>query len=202
MRRILLSLVPLLLAVPALAQSDPASIDSRSTCRSAAAVVSTGSVTPADRWAIERISSCGPEGGAALAAAFAAQQRGSDVEGLDALTRPTRELHDANVFAAAYNVARDREGSTPEARIFALRTLIWVVRPELSIEYADLAGNQYGRTACMGSGPAAALPSAQGAPLPEGYDTVIRGLAVQMTQDPSESAQMRTAALCLRMAVR
>jgi hypothetical protein len=197
MRR-LLPLLLLAAASPALAQTDPADLDQRSACRGAAEIVANGRPLPGEDWALTRVSECGPDGGLALAAALRVNRTNGSIPLLDLISSPTRYLQDAAIFQAALELAADRSAAPP-ARIFALRTLLWSVRPGRDIGYTDLAGDARGHTRCEGAGEDVDFHPAYGNPLPRDYADQIRSMAVRITQDPAEAPEMRRAALCARM---
>jgi hypothetical protein len=197
MRRFLPFLL-LTAASPALAQTEPSHLDQRSACRSASEIVAGGWLAPSDDWALSKVAECGPDGGQALASALLANRTTTNVSTLNSITSPTRQLLDAAVFQAALEVAGDRSAA-PEARVFAMRTLAWSVRPGRDIEYAHLAGDERGQTRCEGAGEDPDFRPAFGNPLPRNFTDQIRKVAVTITQDPAESAEMRRAALCVRI---
>lgn len=185
----------LLLPRIASAQAEPDSVKHRNNCRLAEQVIATGHPAPHDQWALDLIGGC-PEGGEALANALRLASQSTDTAYLDRLTRPTLFLRDGNIFAAALTIASERS-ATETARVFALRSLIYAMRPTAGIDYGVLATDQ--PTFCVGS----ASPHrsfTQGAPLPHDYAEQIHTLAWRIVRDTSESPILRHAAQCAAMA--
>lgn len=144
-------------------------------------------------WAWSTVRECGPEGEQAIAAAMRRTARSADVKRLSGLTAATQKLRGPAVLSAALAIARDPGASVP-ARVLAMRTLAWAIRPELLIEYENYAG--LGSRPCSGLGHPEARSTAA---VPATANTEIVALARQLMAEPSTPARLRHAAMCTRM---
>jgi hypothetical protein len=181
-----------------LAQDRPDSVHHRNDCRLAAQVISTGQPLPRREWALAVIQGC-REGGPALARAMRESRLSSDTAYLNALTWPAIRLRDGEIFQAAMQVAADRGAST-QARVFAIRTLMWSMYPGGGIDYADLADLVQGRPrSCFGHGPSTHTSVTQGAALPVDFVARAKELAKTLDHDPTEPLPVRRAAVCLTL---
>lgn len=179
------------------AQANPDSIHHRNDCRLAEQVLSTGHPAPREEWALGVIWNC-PDAGATLAAALTAARTSADTAYLNALTAPFIQLRDGQVFAAALTVAGDRGASLP-ARVAAIRTLMYAVRPG---GYVDPAALPNPRTVnCFGM-PSPHSEVLNGAPLPSDYLAQVHALMSQIQSDTSEAEGIRHAANCAMFLVR
>jgi len=180
------------------AQERPDSVHHRNDCRLAAQVISTGRPLPRREWALEVIQNC-REGGSALAGAMRESRLSSDTAHLNALTWPAIRLRDGEIFQAAMQIAADRGAST-QARVFAIRTLMWSMYPGGGLEYADLADLVQGRPRnCFGHGPSTHTIVTQGTPLPADYVARAKALARALDHDATETLAVRRAAVCLSL---
>ena len=84
-----------------------------------------------------RVRACPIQAGAALSGAIETMNSVSDTMDLDRRTWLTHYVIDGRIIAAALDVARN-EDSSPEARMYALRTLIWQKAPGHSLAIAGL----------------------------------------------------------------
>lgn len=184
----------------ALAQPDSARVAQRRTdCRLAAQVLRTGHPAPKSDWALAVIPTCGADGAQALGEAFRAARASTDTIALDRLTRPALWLRDNSLFNAALEIGADRS-ATPQARVFAIRTLLWVMVPGGGVGYADLADEVQGRTRnCLGFGPSTHVVVRRGEPLPSDFEQRIRSLATRIINDPHEPRPVRRAAVCAQL---
>lgn len=180
------------------AQVDPDSVRARNECRLASQVIETGQPAPHMDWALSTIRSCGPDGAAALARAVLAHRTSTDSAVMGRLTRPTQYMVDGEIFDVAYRVASDPDASTV-ARVFAVRTLIWTLAPGRDLTYDDLTGVG-GQGNCAG-GFSTHIDPEPGSPLPEDHEQRIRDLAVRLTEGDAAPPEVRSAAVCLRIAV-
>jgi hypothetical protein len=181
-----------------LAQANPDSVHHGNDCRLAAQVISTGHPAHRAEWALAKIQNC-RDGGHTLAQAISARRSSSDVEALDAVTRPAIRLRDGEVFSASLEIAGDR-GASPQARVFAIRTLMWAMFPGGGIEYSDLADLVQGRQrSCFGHGPSTETEITQGTPLPRDYVDRAKALARRLNEDETEVHSVRRAAVCLAL---
>jgi hypothetical protein len=195
-------LVMVLACAPAAALAQPDSAHAaqrRNDCRLAAHVLRTGHPAPKSDWALAVIPACGAEGGQALGAAFRAARASADTVALERLTRPALWLRDNSLFDAALEIGADRSAS-PQARVFAMRTLLWLIVPGGGVGYADLADEVGGRTRnCLGFGPSTHVVIRRGEPLPSNYEQSIRSLATRIMNDPHEPRPVRRAAACAQL---
>jgi hypothetical protein len=100
------------------------------------------------------------------------------------------------MFAAAIEVAGDRS-ATPQARVYALRVLVWALNPGGWISYADLAGTgQSDRRVCLRYGTPFHTQIVSGEPLPGDYVERVHRLAASILDDASEPVTVRSAAFC------
>lgn len=176
-------------------QSD--SVHLRNRCRLAAQTIATTHPAPHSGWAIEFIQNC-REGGRVLANAFREARVSRDTVLLDALTRPAIRLRDGELFSAALEIAGD-EGASPEARVYAVRTLMWAMYPGGAIQYAELADlDPSHQRSCFGAGPSTHTIVTPGeTPMPADYISRAKTLARRISADPSEPRPVRRAAVCL-----
>src|SRR3712207_2660099 len=81
---------PVLYAVSVSTQSDPTyAIQRRNDCRLASQTIRTGHPAPKPDWSLGAISTCGAEGGEAIAAALRVARTSTDTVLLDRLKKPT-----------------------------------------------------------------------------------------------------------------
>jgi hypothetical protein len=192
--RMLMIAVAVVLAAPhpLSAQTPADSVHRRNHCRLAAQVIGTGQPAPKKEWALGVIRSC-TEGGAVLAEAIRAARTSADTAMLNALTAPMVELRDGSVFSAAMDVAGD-QSATSEARVFAIRILMWSMYPGGGIYYSSLAAGSQG---CLGHGPSTHTRVTQGVPLPSDYIARAKALGHALAHDSTEAVPVRLAASCL-----
>jgi hypothetical protein len=190
-----LALVVVLLPRHCMAQANPDSIKHRNDCRLAAQVLSTGNPAPRYRWALEMAWHC-PDAAPAIAQRLEASASSRDTAALNALTAPTIQLRDGRIFAAAIRIAGDKAASR-EARVFAIRTLIYAMRPGGGISY-DALVNPNG--SCFGGGPSFHQTTTPGAPLPSDYVQQVNALGQRLMRDSSETPVVRLVGRCAAMA--
>ncbi|HEX8393736.1 MAG TPA: hypothetical protein VF665_15455 [Longimicrobium sp.] len=159
---------------------------------------------PAGRaeWAAVTVESCRGVGDD-LARAISAARASTDTALLDRLTFVTAWLRDGRVFTTALEIARDPAASA-EARIFAIRTLIWTLNPGTGLNYASLItpADRALPPCTTGDGPSLERHVNVGAPLPSGWVDQASSTASRLVQAASEPAIVRQAAHCLGDAVR
>jgi hypothetical protein len=136
------------------------------------------------------VGSCEPGGRPPLAQALRDHRFSRDTAALDELARQTSEFVDSAVFAAAIEIARDPDAST-EARVSALRTLIYTLQPGSFVTLAQLASRS-----CFGHGPGFHTSLGLGAPLPGDHVSRIRELGATLRDAPSNPPGLRNAAAC------
>ena len=176
-------------------------VRTRNDCRLAAQIVATGHPAPHEAWALELITGCGSQGGAALAAAVRAARQSGDVEALDRLTGSALYIRDAQLFAAALEVAADAGASVP-ARAFALRAALNAVAPAVWFDdYAALVHPPAnGLETCRESYFSHDMAS-PGDPVPPDAPARLRARVQQLAGDPSVPAEVRAVARCVQQDV-
>lgn len=102
------------------------------------------------------------------------------------------------MFEAAVRVAKDRSATTP-ARIFAIRTLLWALRPGVRIGYARLlAARGTGYSECTaGLGPSLELEVTVGTPLPIDWIAQVRAAGRALVAESGQPRDVSEAAGCL-----
>lgn len=164
-------------------------------CEAAKSVLAAGERSGRLTWAATAIPRCRTQGGQALAAALQAHARSRNVPLLDTLTRAAAQLRDAGLYQAAYEVAGS-SGATAEARVFAIRTLLYTLNPFLRFTHAELSGVGAERNCGGHSAAVHDLRHWTGSPLPRGYDDRIRELGRRLAQDPATPPAVKGAAFC------
>jgi hypothetical protein len=148
-------------------------------------------------WASENIPRCRAEGGVALAAALRAHAGSSDVAVLDTITRAAGRLRDGTLLEAAFEVASSPSAS-PEARVFAIRTLLYGALPAFRFTFAELTDPENDNY-CSGESISLHEPSSgTGTRFAEGFDQRVRDLASRLSQDGTAPMLVRRAAVCAR----
>lgn len=190
------ALIFLLVVLPSrvAGQADRDAVHMRNRCRQAVQVVRTEHPAPRTAWAYELIPRCGAEGGAALADAIRAHRTASDRFVLDRITQPTSEILDGRVFEAAYAVAAD-PGSTPEARIFSLRTLMYAAYPGAHSTYEEIT-MQAPTRGCFGGSPGFDFEVQYGAAMPVDAHRRAYELGIRVFKNLREPEIVRKAAIC------
>lgn len=145
------------------------------------------------RWAYSHIRTCGASGVAALAMRINATRNSPDVSQLDLFTSPTRSLLDGNLFQLAMRLAND-PGASDEARVFAIRTLMWAIEPRLDLRYDGLAAGP-GAGRCV-KGASLHIDTFDVAPLPGNRRTQLEDLTRSILNARTSSVQLRNAAGC------
>lgn len=189
-----------ILASCAAAQANPDAIKARNDCRLAARIVATGHPAPHEEWALAVIPNCPAEAGPAIASGMLALRNENNIYILDSLTSTSRYVRDAAILDAALEIADDRSASF-EARIFSLRTLLWMTQVHPAyVPYGALArGETYqggGRCLVNTASHSYLLPGTT--PLPPDYRDQIDALAVRLEADSSEADDIRGVAWCLK----
>jgi len=101
-------------------------------------------------------------------------------------------LRDGRIFDAALAIVSDPAAS-PEARLFASRTIILALQPHLYLSYLELAdGNCYG--SIRG---AHATHARAGAPMPADFAESARAVSVRVFNDSTTPDAVRRAARCI-----
>lgn len=157
-------------------------------------LVEGGSIGSLER-AASSIPRCRDRGGRALARALRVHAHSYRVALLDTITGAAAQLRDAAVYESALEVAGS-VNSSPPARVFAFRTLLYSLNPLLRFTYAELSG--VGEKAnCSGhSATTHDLRHWTGARFPADYGDRIRELARRVSADPATPDPVRRAAFC------
>ncbi|HEU4640855.1 MAG TPA: hypothetical protein VFS44_00280 [Gemmatimonadaceae bacterium] len=196
----MLLMIATLRPAPAHAQTNADSTYIRRECRLASRIIATGHPAPHERWAEGFITNCGREGGAAIAAGMRALRTETDIAALSRQTIHAHILRDSSVFAVAMEIAADRGASIP-ARVFAFRSLLFLLKPDRQVSYRDLTGgfDEIGapRATCAVGSYIADQLQLEGAPLPADYASRIHALGRRIFDDHTEPTDVRTAAGCV-----
>ena len=189
-----------LLPLSALGQANPDSIKHGNDCRLAVQVITTGQPAVKTDWAMTFVRECA-EFPAALAGALSRARTSRDTAALARLTAPADRLRDGDLFTAAFELARDRAAS-PEARVFAIRVLMWAYLPGMELSYSHLIDtNGDGIPTCGGIGPSLHGELVRRTPLPAGWVESGRALGRSLALDSTEVAPVRQAARCLALVI-
>ena len=140
-------------------------------------------------------TSCGAEGGQALADLVGGFSAESDSVRLHRAEQVFTDIEDAAVFSALLTLAADASAS-PRARVFSFMSLLRIHMPMVYVfdrTNLPLSGVARCRTWTLG-GP---LPM-KGAPLPSDYRQQAHRVAKAVEQDANAPVQVRGAARCLR----
>jgi hypothetical protein len=200
MKCLWISTLALLLPLSAAGQANPDTVKARNDCRLAVQVVVTGHPAVKTEWAMDFVRQC-TELPTALARAIRDTRASRDTTVLKRVTAPADWLRDGNVYSAASEVLRDRTAS-PEARVFAIRVLMWAALPGMELDYSHLVDTDAdGSRSCGGLGPSLHGEMVRGMPLPSGWEESGRALGRSVARDPSEPAPVREAARCLALAI-
>jgi hypothetical protein len=192
-------LIALALLVPALAsaQVDPRDVKLRNDCRLAAQVLTTGNPAVHLRWAASKIRVC-PGGGDAVAASILGLRTSRDTALLNTVSWPASEIRDRRIHDAALSIFVDKAAS-PEARIFAIRSLVWLFSPATPLDYSMFLRLDEGGARCIGPSPPVDLSLTRGELLPSGWAQAIHVAARAVREDESDDPIVRDAATCLLM---
>lgn len=179
---------------PVFGQVNPDSVRHRNDCRLAAQILTSGQPANRRTWALRLLPTCGAAGGVAIADALRSARAAQGWEpGLEEIVMLTSVLHDANIFAAAANVAADPSAGKA-ARIQAVRVLYYQLGRGRADPYESfLAGDE----GLIYIGPSD-YPYEVGAPVPG--DAATRAAQVAATilsgtgVDPDLCAAARTLA--------
>ncbi len=172
----------------------------RNSCRLAVQVVRSGRPAPHTAWAYEQIPECGAEGGAALSMALKANRGTTDIGVLHLVTQPSSRLVDGQIFEAALAVAGD-EGASVQARVFALRTLVYAGYPGAVSGYADMV-RTVAWSSCIGEMSGIDFEPEHGTPLASDAFTRAVALAEGIASDVLAPPDLRRAGVCARETLR
>jgi hypothetical protein len=111
----------------------------RDECRLAHQILTLGQPANKREWALDRIGTCGPEGGEALATQFQAKRLANDdTPELEDLVIAARDFVDGNLYRAALGIASDGTAGTA-ARVDAIRIIFGMLRPGTRATYEEFA---------------------------------------------------------------
>lgn len=174
-------------------------------CDKAAAVVSKGRVPAQDDSVFGSLRSCGAVGGRAVAAGVAHFAMETDIPVLQDFMSQVDNWRDESVFRAITQLATN-DAASPQARVFAVRHLLMLVRPELLYSYKGLTRKadttvtpeliSWQTVGCTGQVITAPHGSFRGAPLPTDFKDEIRSTLKSLAQSASAPNPVRYAALC------
>jgi hypothetical protein len=148
---------------------------------------------------------CGRAGARVTAAAITVSRTSHDTVALLRTYRHVDLWRDADVMQAALNVAGDAGAST-QARVFALRHLLWLAQPGQEFAYGGLVagnvavqkdGQNVIQPACRRSMIASELPNASATPLPSDYLIRIHAAVSTIAASTSTPVALKNAAECL-----
>lgn len=176
-------------------------------CEKAAAIVSKGHVPTADKAAFGRLSHCGASGGRAIAAAVGQMATETDISVLKDFMWHVDEWRDESVFRAITELATN-DAATTQARVFAVRHLLMLLRPSHVYTYAALTTTKVDTTvvgdvktwqpvACVAQITGERRGSySQGVPLPTDVEPRIRSTLASLAQSAAVPGPVRNAARC------
>jgi hypothetical protein len=178
---------------------------SGSKCDKAAAVVSQGRVPAQDDSVFNSIRGCGAVGGRAIAAGVAHFATETDIPVLEDFMSQVDQWRDESVFRATTQLATN-DAASPQARVFAVRHLFMLLRPELLYSYQGLTRKadttvtpeltSWQSVGCAGAIITSPHGSSRGAPLPTDFKAEIRSTLKSIAQSASAPNPVRYAALC------
>ena len=181
-------------------QVDPDSVKRRNNCRLAEQVVTTGNPAPHTKWAWQYIGFCEPSQRVGVYRTAIQQARTStDTTLISRAILPVVGLRDGVLFRDVMEVAVDRSASVP-ARVVAFVALAAIRDPNRSPSYEDFLGglDEHGipRRSCSARRSHPYAYDAGPTPLPADYLKQIETLRNRVRLDPSEPADVRSAAAC------
>jgi hypothetical protein len=175
-------------------------------CQSTQTLLAPGrGPTPQMAPALWRVRACPARAGELLAHALESTRLVSDSGQLEAATWLTQYVHDARILSSGIAVAADT-AATPEARVAALRVLLWAKAPgHLVSLQAMSSGPQCIPPMCRSSytghfyngGPTmvdTVVWPVVGIPMPPGYTSRIDSVAREIASSPSTPGLVRAAA--------
>jgi hypothetical protein len=175
----------------------------RRECRSYQQLVSPAQPEAFAARSLKRVQACPEQAGRALAAELRRLRTSTDTARLEKATRLAHYLHDGELWRGALSLAGD-SGASPEARVFAFRTLVWTMAPAARLSYGGMirpwpqalleSGGSYtihyygGHTAHDLTWPAF------GTPTPADFLSRTRAVCGRVAADPNEADLVRRAA--------
>lgn len=130
---------------------------------------------------------------AAVAESMRANTKTTDIVVLDRITRPAMDVRDGGIFEAAYDISGDRAANI-QARVFAIRTLIWARMPTVPFSYEELTSDN-----CPIAYPGGFHITFRSGdvPMPADYDERIRMRVRSIATDSLAPEELINAAICL-----
>ncbi len=192
------------LAMSAGAQSTPEA-ESRAHCANASRIVSSGRPAHKETDALNTLAGCGKLGARTIATTLIATRTEHDLGVLERFHSYVIVWRDAELMGAAIELAKD-PGATVESRVFAIRDLLWTVRPGHMFEYNRLVAGIVRKAtndgiiitpSCRISSLSSDNGGLVGTPLPADYATRIEVVLNQLNADSTTPVQVRNAAECL-----
>jgi hypothetical protein len=154
---------------------------------------------------------CGVIGASALVAGLAHYTTETNIDALTTFMSEVNNWRDAAIFKAALRLATNR-GATPQARVFAVKHLLRLIRPydifpyDLLTEYGDTTTTADGQLQRAWPTPCWAMAarvspdggvSIVGSPLPPDYEATTRTTLASLANDPASPEPVRRAARCM-----
>jgi hypothetical protein len=174
-------------------------------CDQAAAIVAKGRVPARDDAAFGTLRRCGAVGGRAVAAGVAHFATETDISALQAFMSQADQWRDESVFRAIAKLATN-DAASPQARVFAVRHLLTLLRPDLLYSYAGITRKadttvtpemtSVQLVGCAGQIITAPHGSFRGAPLPTDLKAEIQSTLKSLAQSAATPNPVRYAALC------
>jgi hypothetical protein len=192
------------IASTALGQTSSSAAPSASECESDAAIVAHGHLAKKDLRALLRLSACTAIGATAVAAGFASYSHDTNVSAVDEYTYLMNAWRDSAVFQTATSIAIDTSASHV-ARVFAVRYLISLIKPNQTYTYAGLTT---GDAVTLGRDGAEATKTGCAAqvvtekadlvttPLPRDFQSRVRATLTAVVNAPSTPRVVRNATRC------
>jgi hypothetical protein len=188
----------------AFGQTSNSAVPAADECESDAAIVAHGHLAKKDFRALLRLSVCTAIGGNAVASGFASYAHDTNVSAVDEYTYLMNAWRDSAVFQTAISLAIDTSASHV-ARVFAVRYLISLIKPNQAYTYAGLTtgdavtlgrdGAEATKTGC-----AAQARTEKGdlvsTPLPRDFESRVRATLAAITNATSTPRVVRNAAHC------
>jgi hypothetical protein len=185
----------------AAAQANPDSVRHRNQCRLASQVLLTGAPAPHKNWAWTYIDSCSPAERVSVYTHAVQQARAtSDLPELHRAIMPIVWFRDGQLFDEVMELAADASATVP-ARIVAFVALASLRNPQAAPSYTRFIGattEVNGVPVAQCSGRRAHTPEfvTGPSPLPDDYRERIDAVALQVSRDPSQPRDVRSAAAC------
>jgi hypothetical protein len=205
LKRLARCAVVLILGAPSLlAAQNNANKDDKA-CEQAAKIVAKVHPEKKEESAFLILTGCGASAANAFATGIAQYTHETDIAALDVFMSQVDNWIDSGIMTTAAALATNSAAS-PEARVFAVRYLLVLVRPYNRFAYAGLTVGDVSTTDAEGSivtttGCRSQMGSERadqvGTPLPADYADRIRQTLTRLAGDATAPAVVRNAARCL-----